>query len=704
MGVLTAFSDIGFNLGSPLLGSEVSRSSRFSSGCSDDVPVSPSVKPVQPLTHQLPEWVMWSITLLTATAMACINLAEILAIENATLWKFSCMSMIIANFGLVAGALALILMCMGFALIGVCMIELYAKNCGGSGLPENKCFLNGSNLPGFFTVRTLIVRVSTNVLANIAGYPVGREGPSVVIGSNVAYLISTRLLIASRHVEQWVDGGKDAVVMILDEDRIAHATRIACAVGGACGIAMIFNCPIGGLLYMFEEVTSVSWPWELTFRAFVATTLCTLLTHSLLRCCGTDVRDFVIWSWEPRQDSWGWVDIPWFVMLAAAIGVVTSFHTRGCLWVTALRRRFCSTKTSARILETIMYCGLCAALCFVASLFADCDARHPAYGSWVQLNCEAFQYNPVATLLVNTSHSSVKLLFAADNDADAFGYVATAVAFVVYSLLNICLSGLPVPGGAFTATMLMGALFGRSVGCFIALKAPAEFQTAHPSIYSVVGCAAMLCGFKQMTATVVIICIQCVQNLDVAPIVMLSVSVSMAVNRIINEHGHDEMQIKSKKLPFLDAEVPAHLSKQTAADLCSEDVVRLQRCDTVENSKLALKSQATDFPVLEDEKCVGVISREHLQAAVQARHEAFSTPFSSAHDLMQIADPHFVPVFRFMDAMPFHLEESMLVDRFWKLFSKGGEVVACVKAETGDFLGLVTRKGLLDASYSSKSH
>merc|ERR1712048_1546327 len=123
-------------------------------------------------------------------------------------------------------------------------------------------------------------------------------------------------------------------------------------------------------------------------------------------------------------------------------------------------------------------------------------------------------------------------------------------------------------------------MFGRCAGCFIANQAPEELQTAHPGIYSVGGCAAMLCGFKRMTATVVLICVQCVNNLDVAPVVMLSVSISMAVNRVVNTHGHDEQQIRNKKLPFLEAEVPCHLLGLRAVDLCDHNDVGLQQWDS----------------------------------------------------------------------------------------------------------------------------
>merc|ERR1740117_2890526 len=106
------------------------------------------------------------------------------------LWKFGSMQWAVAECSFCIGMIVLLTLSVGYAIIGVCLIEWFAPNCGGSGLPENKCYLNGSPCDGFFTKRTLVVRILTSILANAAGYPVGREGPTVVIGSNVAYLIS----------------------------------------------------------------------------------------------------------------------------------------------------------------------------------------------------------------------------------------------------------------------------------------------------------------------------------------------------------------------------------------------------------------------------------------------------------------------------------------------------------------------------------
>lgn len=37
-----------------------------------------------------------------------------------------------------------------YALLGVCLIQFLAPSCGGSGIPENKAFLNGAQMPGLF--------------------------------------------------------------------------------------------------------------------------------------------------------------------------------------------------------------------------------------------------------------------------------------------------------------------------------------------------------------------------------------------------------------------------------------------------------------------------------------------------------------------------------------------------------------------------
>eukprot|EP00929_Paragymnodinium_shiwhaense_P046789 TRINITY_DN23805_c0_g1_i1.p1 TRINITY_DN23805_c0_g1~~TRINITY_DN23805_c0_g1_i1.p1 ORF type:complete len:828 (-),score=116.13 TRINITY_DN23805_c0_g1_i1:169-2526(-) len=697
-----------------------------------------------PQTHRLPFRVMWSITLLTALAMAVVNFVTILAIEYTVRLKFSTMQRMIAEVGLGAGIAVLVGFSMMYSLCGVLLIELVAPSCGGSGLPENKCFLNGSSLPGFFTKRTLRVRVATVILSNAAGYPVGREGPTVVIGSNVAYLISE--FLAHKYVQEWVDFSQGSThALIVDEERLAEATRIACSVGGACGMAMIFNAPFGGFLYMFEEITSVSWPWELTFRVFVATMVCALVSYCMLNVCGKDIQEFVIYAKVPTKSEWTWNDVPWFVLMSALLGVLTSYHTRWCLFMSSVRSRISKklqdVQPAARIIETVLYAGVCALVCSFAAHSSQCEKQGDSPLQYVMFNCEEGFYNPVASLLLNTSHSAVKLLFSGQN-TDEIVHQPSIASFVAYYLLNVCLTGLPVPGGAFTATMLLGGLFGRFTGSLLRAYG---LVTSVSGIYAVVGSAAMLCGFKQMTLAVVLIVIECVNDLSLGPIVMLAVSVSMMVNWLINEVGHDEEQIRRRKLPFLDGEPPCELDCVQTRSLCDDlpcEAVLDLDCD-VGAVEAALKNRKVyDFPIVawresptpggrEEAICMGLVTRPHLEAGLSAlvsgtrgdpdnkdkKSRAFlDDPFKAkdtpSNVLGKLADQIYEAgsqkalqdlsrscagswVRRIMDPTPYTIMEDMPAPRMFALFAKAGERACCVVSREGHFRGVISREGLI---------
>jgi chloride channel 7 len=590
-------------------------------------------------------------------------------------------------------------------------------------LPENKCYLNGSDVPGFFTKRTLRIRVATTILANAAGYPVGREGPTVVIGSNVAFLLSEWL--AQPFVKQWVKFSRQdrsLPAVIVDEERFGHATRISCAVGGACGMAMIFNAPFGGLLYMFEEMTSVAWPLELSFRVFVATMLCAILSYAMLNLIGSDIREFVIYAFIPSDTTWQWQDVPLFILMSAMLGVFTSLHTRGMLACHAVRNRWTNKVPQrfqpwAKIVETLGYNVLCTLLAVLVSLWSTCTDEGLSGLQYVRFNCPEGTYNPIASLLINTSHSSVKLLFSGNNGGE-IGKVDAFLSFCVYGLLNVGLAGLPVPGGAFTASMLIGGLFGRSVGSLCSELGLIDHTVT--GVYAVVGSAAMLCGFKQMTLAVTLITVECVNDLELGPVVMLGVFVSMLVNWRLNEQGHDEAQIETKKLPYLDGEVKQSLDSFVARDLCDEmtrEALLRSEVAPADVRRALEEKHVYAFPVLNKATCIGIITRPHLEAALRSisfrsghkrtRSRAFQeNPFEVKDDdqairAVQGSMPEggdLMPLHRIMDPTPFTIIEEMPAPRLYNLFAKAGERAAVVVSRKGEFRGVISRLGLIKAA------
>jgi len=275
----------------------------------------------------------------------------------------------------------------------------------------------------------------------------------VCIGGAIGFQVVDKL--ARRWVRRWVnvhtqgEGAEMTPALIIDEERFGHARRIGCALGGAAGIAAAFNAPIGGILYMFEEVTVTSWPPELTFRAFVVTVLAALISRGFLNFAGDDVHHLVIFdSAKTTEDSsWDWADVPFFFVLAVAIGFFSAGFTRVLLWVWTKRDRFKQSpklkrwKKGIKASEAVFFAVVCATVVALLPLLRQCvaepgrqvdgslrgnrllgegdaighqlDARRLSGAGvrFVRHDCEAGQHREVATLLLTGAQESVKHLF-----------------------------------------------------------------------------------------------------------------------------------------------------------------------------------------------------------------------------------------------------------------------------------------------------
>jgi len=680
---------------------------------------------VEPSAHRLPCLVMWGITVLTALIMAILNFMTIWLVRFLVEWKFDTMQAVVDSAGVTMGVLALVAICSGFATLATCLIHCTSPSAGGSGAPENKGWLNGSKLPGFFTLQNLLVRACAVLLANASGYPVGREGPSVTMGSNVAFLVTRALALP--WVRQWVDLDTNRPALVVDEDRLAHAQRVAGAVGGACAMAMIFDAPIGGVLYMFEEITVASWPVELTFRAFVGTMICTMLSYFLLDLCGTSIRAFVLYDWNPESNSWTWADVPFFVLVAAILGPFSALHTKLALDVGALRQRvhghLARYQPYAKMIEAVLFAAFCALVCALVSWLAYCDTEYTEQPfvskSYVRFRCEEGAYNPVASLLLTTSEGAVRRLFSRKNSGDIYAN-NTFLAFLAYTFLNVSLTGIPVPSGNFTGTMLIGGLVGRFVG---SVSQGTGLNLAVPGVYAMVGSAAMLSGFKQISMGVVVFIVEAANDLSLTPPLMLSVTISLLLNRMFLKNGFDEEQILRKNIPFLPLELPLRMERKIAAELC--DALPPEALLPPEAPLWAVhraleQKDVMDFPILNavDAKkiCVGFTTRDRLEAALnssekKSRSRAMTEPTGASGGNQRqmrralthqdaeagVLDRARLPVARLADPVPYMILEDTPASLFYALFTKARASVACVVSDSGEFRGVISRLGLIGA-------
>ena len=138
----------------------------------------------------------------------------------------------------------------------------WAPAAAGSGVPEVMAQLNGCKLPRTFEWRTAGVKFLSAVLCVGSGLPVGPEGPMIFLGATLGGLISQ----GTGFLRRWPLLRR---FWPFERFRNSKDKRNFMTAGCAAGVAAAFGAPIGGLLFVFEDVAS-SWTPSLGWQVFIA--------------------------------------------------------------------------------------------------------------------------------------------------------------------------------------------------------------------------------------------------------------------------------------------------------------------------------------------------------------------------------------------------------------------------------------------------
>ena len=492
----------------------------------------------------------------------------------------------------------------------------------GSGIPELKGYLNGNRQQGLFQWKTFFWRATGVCLVITATMPFGREGPSVHIGACVASaalnVFSRSNAIGARSNEsgntRFGRGFSHGVFrgFFSGWRPSPEERRQVLQLGSAAGVAAAFNAPIGGLLYVMEEVAS-DLPVDYVWRAIMACGV-SVGVAQILYAADVGEVDYASLVISGPDSSTGWKleDLPLVVVLAACAGAASAAFTRAADWFGNQRRtgfaslvrdpetsrlvRF-ATSRLGQFLDAILGAAVLATCQMVLPAFFSCRAAPSAvfdedaagtsayalengaggaHGgalfeesppsrrrgllssaiyvprTFVQYTCAEGEFSEMATLMLQNEEGVVKHLFARDELYSEPLFTAPVVAaFLAYFFVIASVTfGGAFPAGVFIPNMLMGATLGRLFGFLAERVNPG----ANKGTYALIGSAAMLSGFTRMTAAVVVIIIEATASLDVLAPIILACVVSRAVASALVGHSLDERLIVAKGVPFLERE------------------------------------------------------------------------------------------------------------------------------------------------------
>jgi len=587
--------------------------------------------------HPIPGYVIHTATILIPAAVACVNCIMVISDGYLFQWKSSKTQEVTTSHGLMAGTAVLVGASSGLAFAASALVNFIAPVCAGSGIPEILSFLNGNDIAGTFSVRGFVVRVAAMVLGQAAGLPIGREGPMVAIGGTIGFGVAGLLLrpqeqnwerIVASPDQSTGDINLSSTALVVNEQRFQHVKRIGCALGGAAGIATAFNAPIGGILYMFEELAVSSLPPDLA--KLMCTVVAFLVARGLRHATNMDVHQLVIYEENASNShgAWEWVDIPLFIALSFVLGCVGALFAKVMLVIWRVRRRmakrFSNFQPWVKIVECTAYCAICSlAWGLVPALFAcrQKSSAHDVNLDYVRYTCPEGSYNEVASYLLSGAEGAIKHLYSQAGDARSSGPLAASL--LVYWVLACGMPGLSVPMGTFVPSMLTGAMAGRL--CGESLKLHVGFTNFAPAgVYAVVGSAAVLAGLTHMTVGIVALLAEAIGDFSLVAPLMLAVFVAQAASKLISRFGYDEHLIMMKGIPFLDPEITTEMEAEglVAADIAEilPDEALLPPRATAKAVKRALRQRRVKyFPIIsEGSICIGLTTRGRLRAVLEA--------------------------------------------------------------------------------------
>ena len=181
---------------------------------------------------------LFSLALLSLLAGAAVGLVGAvfrLSLDHADRWRDVLIERMHADS--FVGLFFVVAICAAATGVAAWLVRRYSPQASGSGIPQVEAILSGALpraqyrlIPVKAVYRLISVKFVGGVLAIGSGLALGREGPIVQMGASTAHLVGK---LFRRH--------EDDCQMLL-------------AAGAGAGLATAFNAPIGGAVFVLEEL------------------------------------------------------------------------------------------------------------------------------------------------------------------------------------------------------------------------------------------------------------------------------------------------------------------------------------------------------------------------------------------------------------------------------------------------------------------
>ncbi|TVT43313.1 chloride channel protein [Hymenobacter setariae] len=202
------------------------------------------------------------------------------------------------------------------------LVKWFAPAARGSGIPQVMAGIELSNpvqhrhTAYLLSLRVALVKVVSSVVLLLGGGVIGREGPTIQVAAAIF-----------RAINRLQPSGWPQL-----------SRQIALVTGGAAGLAAAFNTPLGGIVFVVEELTQIHLS-RFRMAVFSAVIIAGLTAQQFL-------GSYLYLGFPKITSPAGWYQA--LVMVAAVVcGLAGAFFAKTLLWLNNYRKRFATPLAQA---------------------------------------------------------------------------------------------------------------------------------------------------------------------------------------------------------------------------------------------------------------------------------------------------------------------------------------------------------------------
>lgn len=489
--------------------------------------------------------------------------------------------------------LAYIISSVTFAGMVALLVKAFAPFAFHTGIPEIKVILSGYTFQHYLSAWTLVIKGIGLAFAVGSGLSLGKEGPLVHVACCVANFVLHNFK-----------------VFRTNEAR----KREMLSAAAAAGVSVAFGAPLGGVLFVLEELSLASLPQPTLWRSFVCAIVATMTLQSF---DPFNSGKLVLFQVQSVGQVWRTFElIPW-VFVGLCGGIFGATFIRANIEYAKIRRS--SGLVNHPIEEVLVVAGLTALISYLLLI-----TRLPTS----QL---------VEALFQECSASNVDVFSFCDSTKVLSTVVLLLIASIAKAVITSITFGIQVPSGIFLPAISIGACFGRAIGMIMHSwqqayprswlfgSCPPEGTCIAPQVYAVIGAASAVGGLTRMTVSLVVIIFELTGAVELVLQIMMAVMISKFTADYFSTDGIYEAWIHFRGYPYLSPKEDFQPEGVTASQVMVKELVSLTAqgwtLDSLE--EVAQKYEFNGFPIVLDLKSnhlLGYVPCNELRFALaQAR-------------------------------------------------------------------------------------